>query len=453
VSGGSIRLRLLLAGAAAILAALALAALGLDVIFERHVQRRAYAEMLVDLDQLAAGLSQAPDGSVSMARPPTDPRFARPLSGYYWQVDTETGAPLRSRSLWDGTLALPEPAPAPGPRRADRLAGPGKTSLLMLERTLTLTQGPGETRVRTAVAMDRSELRAATRAFLGDLVPYIALLAGVLIVAGGVQVAVGLRPLRTVGARVAAIRSGETNRLGDDFPAEVRPLAAEVDALIAEREEALVRARGRSADLAHGLKTPLQALIGEADRLRAKGDGAAADGIEEIALAMRRHVDRELARARIATAARTAICEPARVIDRLLAVLRRTPDGARVAWRVDVAPGLRARIDADDLTEALGALMENATRHARDAVEIRATRADGRVLIEILDDGPGIDPAQLKALFGRGVRLDLAGPGAGLGLSIAREIAGAAGGALTLANGTRQGILARLDLPAAPPPI
>ncbi len=446
MNGGSIRLRLVIAGALAVLAALALSAIGLDFLFQRHVERRAYAEMLADLDQLAAGLSRAPDGRISMQRLPTDPRYTRPLSGYYWQVDTGSAAPLRSRSLWDGALTPPINPPPPGTEREEVLVGPDGGALLTLERAVTF--GPDKRRLRTLVAMDRRELRAATRAFVGDLVPYLALLGLALIAAGALQVAIGLRPLAQVGARVAAVRSGDERRLGVDFPAEVRPLAAEVDALIEERERELTRARGRAADLAHGLKTPLQALIGESDLLRARGDDEGADGIEEIALAMRRHVDRELARARVAAAARTAVSDPSRVLDRLLAVLRRTPDGARVLWRVTAEPRLRARVDADDLTEALGALLENAARHAGETVAIRLAQRDGRVVIEIEDDGPGIPPDRLQALTARGARLDTTGPGSGLGLSIASEIASAAGGALTLANGTR-GLIARLDLAAA----
>lgn len=337
MSLGSVRLRLVVAGAVAVLAALALAAVGLDLLFQRHVERRAFAEMMVDLDQLAAGLARDGSGGVRIAQPPTDPRYTQPLSGHYWQVETGDAGPLRSRSLWDSEIALrPSPAP-PGVAREATATGPGDTRLLVLERTLAL--GSDGQKTRTAVAMDRRELREAARAFLRDLVPYITLLGIALIAAGALQVAVGLRPLAAVGARVAAVRSGAERRLGLDFPDEVRPLAAEVDALIEERETELSRARGRAADLAHGLKTPLQALIGEADRLRAKGDRESADGIEEIAVAMRRHVDRELARARVAAAARSAACEPKRVVERLLAVLRRTPDGARLAWTRSRRPG------------------------------------------------------------------------------------------------------------------
>ncbi|MFQ8429725.1 sensor histidine kinase [Amaricoccus sp. W119] len=443
MSRDSVRLRLVVAGTVAVLIALALAAVGLDLLFQRHVERRAFAEMLVDLDQLAAGMTRDATGAFRIAQPPTDPRYGQPLSGHYWQVDTPAG-PLRSRSLWDSALTLPpRPAP-PGVARETTAIGPGDTSLLVIERTLAF--GPDGHRIRTAVAMDRRELRDAARAFLRDLVPYLTLLGVALVAAGALQVAVGLRPLAAVGARVAAVRSGAERRLGRDFPAEVRPLTAEVDALIEERETELARARGRAADLAHGLKTPLQALIGEADRLRAKGDRESADGIEEIALAMHRHVDRELARARVAAAARSATCDPGRVIERLLAVLRRTPDGARLDWIVTAPRGLHARIDADDLTEALGALIENASRHASEAVEIRVSASADRLLIEVEDDGPGIPPDQLETLATRGVRLDMAGPGAGLGLSIASEIVRAAGGSLRLNNGTA-GLVVSLDLP------
>lgn len=449
LAASSLRLRLFVGGAAAVVAALALAAAGLTWLFENHVERRAAAELSLHLEQVVAGLERGADGSLALARRPSDPRFARPLSGLYWQIDAPSGR-LRSRSLWDGALSLPPDELSDGAAHQHRIAGPNGGEVLVVERLVTLPPRLDAEAVRVAVALDRAELQAASRAFLGDLAPFLALLALALTGAGWAQVAVGLRPLAAVGARVAAIRSGAAARLGTDFPDEVRPLAAEVDALIDARERDVARARARAADLAHGLKTPLQALNGEAARLRAAGEAAAATGIEQIADAMRRHVDRELSRARMATGDRAAATDVAAVIERVLSVLRRTPDGARLAWRVEAAPGLRARVNAADLTEALGALIENAARHADAAVTITAQSAGERVTLTIRDDGPGIPPERLAEATGRGARLDETRPGHGLGLSIATEIAANAGGALALRNAA-PGLEATLTLPAAAP--
>lgn len=449
LAASSLRLRLFVGGAAAVVAALALAAAGLAYLFENHVERRAAAELELHLEQIVTGLERSADGPLKLVKTPSDPRFARPLSGLYWQIEAPSGR-LRSRSLWDEALRLPPDDLSDGAAHQHRLPSPDGGDLLVVERLVTLPPRLDAEAVRVAVAVDRADLRAASRDFLGDLAPFLSLLALALTGAGWAQVAVGLRPLAAVGARVAAIRSGAAARLGADFPDEVRPLAAEVDALIDARERDVARARARAADLAHGLKTPLQALNGEAARLRAAGDAAAATGIEQIADAMRRHVDRELSRARMATGDRAAATSVATVVERVLSVLRRTPDGARLAWRVEAAPTLRARVNTADLTEALGALIENAARHAQSAVTITAQSADERVTLTIRDDGPGIPPERLMEATARGARLDETRPGDGLGLSIATEIAANAGGALTLRNAD-PGLEASLTLPAAAP--
>jgi signal transduction histidine kinase len=81
-------------------------------------------------------------------------------------------------------------------------------------------------------------------------------------------------------------------------------------------------------------------------------------------------------------------------------------------------------------------LIDNATRYARSAVVIRLRRADDSLILEVTDDGPGIDAADRSRVFDRFVRLDEArtridGGGTGLGLAIAREIAAAHDGTLT----------------------
>jgi signal transduction histidine kinase len=439
----SLRLRLALAGAIAILLALGVAALGLSQLFGAHVERRATAEMSVQLDQVIAGLERAPDGQLELARPPADPRFAVPYGGLYWQIE-EAGGLRRSRSLWDAALDLPADTLGDGAVHVHRLDGPNGADLLVLERSIMLPARLGSGTVRAAVAMDTTELLAARRAFMADLAPYLVLLAFTLSAAGWVQLSVGLRPLRNLGARIAALREGRTDRMGGDWPVELRPVATEIDDLLAARDAETERARARAADLAHGLKTPLQALMGEAGRLRRSGATQQADGIEQTARAMRRTVDRELARARSAARVADACADPAQIAEGLIAVLRRTPDGTRLDWQLDIPPGLSVALDDSDLAEAMGALAENAARHARSKVALSARAAKDGLHLTITDDGAGIPQAQRDVLMRRHARADESGTG--LGLAIASEIARAAGGTLTL-DDAAPGLAATLVLP------
>jgi signal transduction histidine kinase len=163
---------------------------------------------------------------------------------------------------------------------------------------------------------------------------------------------------------------------------------------------------------------------------------------------MRRHVDRELTRARMATGSADATANVAEVVERLISVVARTPAGSRLDCTVDVEAGARARIDPDDLAEALGNLIENAAHHARQSIEVRARLETGLVVITVADDGPGVPPARLDEVLQRGSQLDHLGSGAGLGLAIVRDVAEAWGGYLRLRGGTA-GLEADFAVPAA----
>ena len=209
----------------------------------------------------------------------------------------------------------------------------------------------------------------------------------------------------------------------------------------------IFRARTRAGDLAHGFKTPLQAMMGEAERLRAEGREGAAENIEEIAGTMRRHVDREIARARVAVKGRDGRADVADVVAGLVRVVSRAGSAAELNWTLDLPEGLTVAADPADAAEALGALIENAARHARGQVRIDAQETAATVAIRVADDGPGIPPDRIAALMQRGARADTRG--SGLGLAIAADIAEALGGALALGAADLGGLEARLTLPAA----
>jgi signal transduction histidine kinase len=452
VTRGSLRLRLLAAGAASILIALALAGLGLTLLFERHVERRVVIELELDLRQLIGHLGRAENGALLLERPLADPRFQEPLSGFYWQITEEPGGVvLRSRSLWDGALDLPTDRLRTGEVHRHTIAGPGAATLLVLERYIALPQSLGGGAVRAAVAINRGEIHAAGRAFAGELAPSLVLLAAVLIAAAWVQVRVGLRPLDAIRRRIAAIRTGAAARLGTDFPDEVQPLAAEVDSLLDAQDATLERARAHAADLAHGLKTPLTILADDARQLRVRGETEVAEEIGELVEGMRRHVERELARARTGVRARGGASQPVSPIAaQVVEVMRRTPRGKELIWHIDIPSDLAVGIDAQDLAEMLGNLADNAAQWARTSVRLCGWRDSDATGLLVEDDGPGVPDQEIETVLARGGRLDATKPGAGLGLAIVGDLIEAYGGSLALCRSPLGGLRAELRLPGRP---
>jgi len=426
----SLRLRLAAAGGVSLVIALVVAFFGLSLIFERHVERRVAAELTLHLDQLIAALNQR-EGRLTLDRELADPRFARPLSGLYWQIESGS-ATLRSRSLWDTDLALPPLEPGEPVSRT--IGGPAGTSLLVVEREIVAGKRLGSRPVLLAVAIIRTDIEAATTEFRRDMLPYLALLGGLFIAGTLFQITIGLQPLTILRSKIADIRQGTAQRMGDDFPTEILPLTRELDELVASRETQIKRAREHAADFAHGLKTPLQALTGDIVRLRERGETALADDIQSLSALMRRHVDHQLARARMAGQP-IGRSDVGATISRVVSVLERTPKGSTIDWHIAADDNAGARIETEDLTELLGNILDNALRYATGRIEIEAAGGNGEIRIVIRDDGPGIPDEMISHVLERGGRLDETSGGAGLGLAIARDIATAAGGSITLANG------------------
>lgn len=442
----SLRLRLALAGALAICVALAAAGFGLTLLFERHVYRTLAEDLDADLRQLIGGLEVDSAGKIAVARPPQNPRFDEPLSGLYWQVNIDATR-LRSRSLWDAELRLPADRLSERQTHEHQIEGPGGKLLLVAERQIFVSSPQGRLAARAIVASDLTRLRQARDAFVNDLTLSLILLAFVLGFATWLQLSLGLRPLNRLRREIAETVSDRGRRLAEDAPDEVLPLVRQVNQLLDAQERELERARGRAADLAHGLKTPLAALAGDARTLRRAGNADVADSLDAIGETMRRHVERELARARIQAAATrrgphsTALEE---VVNALIRTLRRTDKGETVLFDTAIGAGATVPFERMDLTELLGNLLDNAVRHAAARVRVSSISGSHGSSIEIEDDGPGLDPELEPVARRRGGRLDQDG-GAGLGLAIAQDILDAYGWRMDFSRSPLGGLAVRLS--------
>ncbi len=122
------------------------------------------------------------------------------------------------------------------------------------------------------------------------------------------------------------------------------------------------------------------------------------------------------------------------------------PPGAH--WHDEVEPGLLVRAHASLLIRLLHGLYENAIQASAPRaprVVTRARAGQGAMVIEIEDDGPGVAPEIAARVFDP---LVTARPGGtGLGLSLARRIAKAHGGAIALVGGSAHGATFRIELP------
>jgi signal transduction histidine kinase len=109
--------------------------------------------------------------------------------------------------------------------------------------------------------------------------------------------------------------------------------------------------------------------------------------------------------------------------------------------------------NAGELRRIIRNLLDNAVRHTQSRVELSVYVANGRVIVDVADDGSGVAQAERELIFERFHRGDqartrgAAGTGTGLGLAIARSLAERAGGSLELVVSSRPGALFRLSLP------
>ncbi len=234
------------------------------------------------------------------------------------------------------------------------------------------------------------------------------------------------------------------------------------------------------ANASHELRTPLSSLLGFIETLRgpAENDAAARERflaiMEEEARRMVRLVDDLLSLSRIESdaglpaEAHADLAEVvARVADTLAPMAKGHGTRLSVENRTDDATIVHG--DPDQLVQMVSNLVENAIKYGGEngSVTIRLTTpADGNdklqeprrhLMLEVIDEGPGIAPEHLPRLTERFYRVDTARSramgGTGLGLAIVKHIVRRHGGRLEIDSTPGAGTQVRVVLLAAPPSV
>ncbi|TCR19532.1 HAMP domain-containing sensor histidine kinase [Streptomyces sp. BK205] len=335
-------------------------------------------------------------------------------------VLTENGSEALDEVAWvyaDGRL-IDGNVPASVVGRVEELVDAG--------RSQTATVGDSLLFART-VPVDGHHVMVVVRV---DLTPYetseqrsltLSLILGglTIVLAGGVAHVAVRRALRVVHEMAALADDWGHHEPGRRFNLgvprdEFGELGQTLDRLLERVDNALADERRLTDEIAHELRTPLTVLRGEAQLAQLSGEPVPPEAvlseverldaaITTILRAARARTD-EGTRCDLRTAARQAI--GGRAVE--VAV----PANTEVAVAPDVAVSL------------LSPLLENGLRHARTRVWITARTQGAAVVVDVLDDGPGFDPADVERVFEAGVT---GGDGFGLGLPVVRRIAASAG--------------------------
>jgi signal transduction histidine kinase len=324
-----------------------------------------------------------------------------------------------------------------------------------------------------AVAVDRNSARVGRRTReISDAASNTLMLALAATVLLALLVSVALansltdpvRRLRTAVARVAEGRLEAPSDLPYGRPDEVGDLSRSFRSMT-ERLAELNRLRAEFVGIAtHKLKTPLNVVSGYAELLeeelteRRGGEGLELVGaIQEQVGVLADDVGRLVELSRVEAGQVDVRLEPFHLRDMLQAVEgSHRPDARRrdVELRIEVADDAPDILVGDEeriRTEVLGNLLDNAFKFAQAGgrVELRASRDDGALLLEVEDDGLGIPPEDLPHIFetyyqsGRGAR----SLGTGLGLAITRQVVEAHDGTVDARSDPDQGAVFQVRLP------
>ena len=465
---GSLRHRslaggLVLVAAVWTLLALVTAGVAFSTVYRLWTEQAFDGQLSLFAHSIIGEMTPSDGGPIQAPTSLNAPFFELPLSGWYWTIsertnpdpstqDARTGPKpgerviFASRSLVGDPLLLPPPPP--DPRVGAYAPAPGGGEVRVVQRLVTY----GGREYNVAVAGDAAALHRQVWRFNQLVIITLTLAGCVLIGAIFLQVRIGLRPLKRMEASLADVRYGRAERLDENLPRELAPVAVELNALIASNREVVERARTHVGNLAHGLKTPLSVLANEA---RAT-ESPLADKVEEQVDIMRTQIDHHLQRARMAAQRRViGVSTPvAPTLQRLLRAMERIHADRGIRLTSHLAEDLQFRGEQQDLEEMAGNLVDNACKWARQSVHVTAAsiatqNPSARDMFELVieDDGEGLSEEQRRQAVKRGQRLDETVPGTGLGLSIVADLASLYGGELTLDSSPSGGLRAKVTLP------
>jgi two-component system, OmpR family, sensor histidine kinase PhoQ len=447
---GSLRQRVLLSLALAMLLFFGTTVVLLEWNLARSLATAREEVLDAQLVALIAAAEPVEDTHSLQLQEPPDGRMLSPDAGLHAEIRN-----ARGDAVWRSPSALGVDFPLPPARKAglrEHWVQPGGNSAGLALSSLTIDwefeDGVVES-FRFVVGQSLEPWRAQRRAFRWGLVGWFGALATAMLLVLAIVLRAVLRPLGSIEREIREMETGRREQLSARWPAELRGVAANLNALL-RRERARQRRYQESlANLAHSLKTPLAAVrtllpdAGAPDRV---------GRISEELARMDRIIGWQLRRAAAGAAGSVGLASVpvAPAAQDLAATLDKVYPERGIRCELDIPATARFRGDEGDLQEILGNLLDNAWKYGRSLVRCSATvTSPGRLELRVEDDGEGLEPARASEALARGARLDESHPGQGIGLAVVNELVTAYGGQVSVECSLLGGTAVVVILPGA----
>jgi two-component system sensor histidine kinase BaeS len=314
-----------------------------------------------------------------------------------------------------------------------------------------------------------TSLREPEQAFLQRLretiVPVGLAACGVAILLGLILTWQLTDPLRKLKAAAQGIAGGDlSHRVDIKSKDEIGELGRAFNEMAEHLSRAEELRRNMTADIAHELRTPLSVIRGN---LEAIADGVFPPTNENVAsihreaVLLSRLVD-DLQELALAEAGQLRI-EPeltdlSALIGRVLTNVAPRAKGEGISIVTDLASDLPLiSVDSQRIGQVVSNLVDNALRHCPEGgqITVRTKLAGEAVQVDVVDQGPGLSPEELSLVFERFYRGDKtrsrATGGAGLGLTIVKQLVEAHGGRVWVESTEGQGATFSFTLPLPSP--
>ena len=386
-----------------------------------------------------------------------EPRFGQIDSGLYGELRDAEGV-----VIWRSTSALGLEIPdGLVPQTGNQLFS--QESLLDGTPLLTLSlavdwefDGGVSKSYVFKVAESMDSFNAQVAGFRRQLFGWFAAVAATMLLAFSFLLRGLMKPLRKIETEIGEIESGSRASLSDRFPTELTGVARNMNLLIDSERARSDRYRVTLDNLAHSLKTPLAAM-------RALLGGRQS---EQFGDRFNEQIDRmdEIVRYQLrkpaASVSDKLVLQSVHVekeVTRLIDGLKKVYHDKAPEFDVSIESGTQFRGDTGDFLELAGNLLDNACKWCEKKVRVSVVPTVGAsaiasgMVLSVSDDGPGIPQDAADALLQRGMRLDEATPGHGIGLAVVKDIAQSYGGQLSIQESKLGGAEITVSIPPVTP--